>query len=873
LNHKDNDFDSIPITLAIRLRSASFLSPCSSSDLDENWNTICTSIKIAALLHITHDTKSNYLSTSSPSSTSLPSDLLLLYKAAKITRKRFLASRKTNNHNRTENLRLRYKINRGKFQYELKRHNDKKLLKSHHRIATSFASSPKKFFQTVNRILFPPSSVNQLSPNVIADHFEDLFKPREVKSPQSSSVANFISELDQSSPSITLPISSDELIASYDHITSNASGTGPDDIHPVFLLHSKKVLIPYLLALFNSCLSLYHFPSAGKIAKAIALLKKGGDSSCLDSYRLLQITSVIARMFEHILIGRMSSFFKLSPFQAGFRKFYSTTDNLVLLFNRLCLLLQKCPSSSFIPVTFIDFQKAFDRVWRDALLYKLASLNIPHYIIKILRSFLSDRFFYVISNFTCSSYRPSHVGVIQGAISSPAAFNQYLDGLSDLEAFSLILLLFFADDVCFLSSLYGTDGLLQVRSCVSQSDTFCVDWDMFVNVPKSSVLPVHRSKKTPILPDISSYSLIPSQNLSLKYAKIYKYLGIFLDSSLSLSSHFASLIQKCRFLSRSISNLLHISPTLSLAARLRSPIPLGSVLSLINAYLLSHMTYGLLILRLPTTIEAQLHDLLSAPLKKYLCLPLNTNSLAVLAEFGIVPLHLLREYRLIIYAKKLIHAPADHPVRILLLSSFKSPDHFSAPASLHSIQHEFISLIKSGKYISLPSRCRDKSATLIQLLSDTSIDTLRTSLASQALISFKHHTKTKIINLINNYSLQPYLKSDSLLVSRLRARLRFNKLNINHNLFLRKKSTTPLCSSCSFPQSANETREHILLHCPRYRSSRDECLSRLRSLPKFSTLHQLTIPLLLDAHGSSAPPSFFDITGSFILSIYKIRKF
>jgi hypothetical protein len=265
-------------------------------------------------------------------------------------------------------------------------------------------------------------------------------------------------------------------------------------------------------------------------------------------------------------------------------------------------------------------------------------------------------------------------------------------------------------------------------------------------------------------------------------------------------------------------------------------------------------------------------------LKKYLCLPRNTNSLSVLAEFGIAPLHLLREFRMMTYAKKLIDAPIDHPVRKLFLScgsSLRIPDHFSAPSSLLSIQHDFITIINSGKYIIIPARERDKSAALVTLLTKTSLSSLRDSLASQSLIYFKEHNTTKIANLIVSYTRQPYLSCDSLAAARLRARLRFNKINSNQNLFYRKKSPTSFCPFCSPP--ANENRAHILLHCPAYRSSRSLCLTQLRSLPqsKYATLKALNLPLLLDASSSCSPPpqAFYDITGSFILSVFNLRKF
>ncbi|GBN31687.1 hypothetical protein AVEN_62078-1 [Araneus ventricosus] len=57
---------------------------------------------------------------------------------------------------------------------------------------------------------------------------------------------------------------------------------------------------------------------------------------------------------------------------------------------------------------FLDIVKAFDKVWIQGLIHKIIAYHFPPYIIKIICSYLQDRYF------TDSSSRKLNAGVSQG---------------------------------------------------------------------------------------------------------------------------------------------------------------------------------------------------------------------------------------------------------------------------------------------------------------------------------------------------------------------------------------------------------------------------------------------------------------------------
>ena len=78
---------------------------------------------------------------------------------------------------------------------------------------------------------------------------------------------------------------------------------------------------------------------------------------------------------------------------------------------------------------FIDFQKAFDFVDRDILLYKLISNEIYGKFYKSIKSILSDTTSCVKLNGILTDWLPVLSGVWQGDSSSPTIFTFYIDDL------------------------------------------------------------------------------------------------------------------------------------------------------------------------------------------------------------------------------------------------------------------------------------------------------------------------------------------------------------------------------------------------------------------------------------------------------------
>ena len=96
--------------------------------------------------------------------------------------------------------------------------------------------------------------------------------------------------------------------------------------------------------------------------------------------------------------------------------------------------------------------KAFDKVWREWLVFKLEQNGVTGNLLKLFENYLSDREQKVVFNETYSDWGSIKSGVPQGSLLGPLLFLVYIN---DLEKGIKSSIKFFADDTSLFSTVYG----------------------------------------------------------------------------------------------------------------------------------------------------------------------------------------------------------------------------------------------------------------------------------------------------------------------------------------------------------------------------------------------------------------------------------
>ena len=276
-----------------------------------------------------------------------------------------------------------------------------------------------------------------------------------------------------------------------------------------------------------------------------AIIKPLPKSSMTDprlplQYRGISLLSTLYKLFSSIMNSRITKCAEqhsiFADEQNGFRKNRSCLDHCYSLTSIIRNRKQQGKSTY---VAFIDMEKAFDRVDRELLYYKLLKLGIRGKIYHCIKSMYSGSNARINLNGYLTECFPTEFGVKQGDCLSPTLFGLFINDLVDdikhntcgvnVSHFYVHCLLY-ADDIAFLAE---TEDDLQ--KMLDVLNNWCRKWRMKVNSKKSNV--VHFRPKSCQMTDYS----FTYDTETIEIVTKYKYLGLIFDEFLDYNATAAVL--------------------------------------------------------------------------------------------------------------------------------------------------------------------------------------------------------------------------------------------------------------------------------------------------------------------------------------------
>ena len=348
---------------------------------------------------------------------------------------------------------------------------------------------------------------------------------------------------------------------------------GPFSIPCTFLKMLNQPISPLLVILINESFLTGIFPDKLKIAKVIAIHKKGATDDP-SNYRPISLLSVFSKIFEKIMHKRLYNFLEvndiLQPLQFGFRKKHSTQHTLISMTETI---RKTVDNGNFGCGIFIDLKKAFDTLNHSILLRKLEHYGIRGIPLQWFHSYLSNRKQYVsVNGFSSDELNIIH-GVPQGSVLGPLLFLIFINDLPNISKHLTFYL--FADDT---NIYYESSNLLHIQEIVNRELRRVRKWleanRLALNIDKTNFVIFHSQQRK-----IADQIVLRIGRKKINQETCVKFLDVLLDSNLSWKSHLTELSKK-------------LARTAGLFYKIRHYAPMDTLILLYYGLFESFLSYG-----------------------------------------------------------------------------------------------------------------------------------------------------------------------------------------------------------------------------------------------------------------------------------------
>lgn len=376
---------------------------------------------------------------------------------------------------------------------------------------------------------------HNLQAETLATHFKSLLTSSNERTLFSYSLPDIkVDELDE-------VISIQEVQAAIDNTKLNKA-PGEDGVPAEFFKAAPQNFVEKLTLCFNNMFEAGNVSKSFKNAIIFPLFKQG-DPSDPTNFRGISFLNAVSKIFTRVIYCRIADWVEknslLSESQAGFRKNYSTIDNIFCLTS---IAKTQIARSKKLYSLFVDFKAAFDSIERNALFYKLSNMGMSRKMLSIIQSLYDNNKAAVWDGTHTSEWFDTEQGVKQGCLLSPLLFALFINDLESNLPGGIkynnvaIKLLMYADDIVLFA-----ESPTSLQRMINRLHEYCLQWSLTVNLSKTKVM-VFRNGRGRYA---QSEKWFWSGNEIEKVSQ-YKYLGVTVTPNVKFKKHLMNALSKAK---------------------------------------------------------------------------------------------------------------------------------------------------------------------------------------------------------------------------------------------------------------------------------------------------------------------------------------
>ena len=497
----------------------------------------------------------------------------------------------------------------------------------------------------------------------IEQYFTDLYSPKQ--SPRydpewtqylETRVEQYTNNREHEDLTINLPIQPKEVQEVISSLPNNKT-PGPDSIPYEFLKNGGPGMEQSLFNVVSSVFDQEIIPSQWQQSTTTCIPKGKKNPEYLSNKRALTLASNVAKVFERVMVNRVSKVLPFTEAQAGARKGRSTADQVFILKH---VLRSRKAANQPTYLAFLDIKQAYDQVWKAAVLTTLWERGVRGKMWRILKLLNTNLTTQIATRFGLTKEIQIQESLRQGGVASGLEFAAMMDTAEEclqeeqlgvlLEGI-LIASLILMDDVVLIAP---SPKILQ--KMLNVLDRVALKWHLTFNQIKSKVMIVNG----PPSPSSHQWTL---GNLILEECTTYTYLGEVIAASLSLQEHIKHMRAR---------SMLVTSTMFSVAEdNVLGKIKMQTFMQLYESCWVHAVMYNAETWTATKAEVANIEHIQLTLLRRFLKVPTSTPKAAIFADLGIQPLHFKMHAQQLMLLHKLLNAEnlASHVLR----SQYTSP--------------------------------------------------------------------------------------------------------------------------------------------------------------------------------------------------------